>query len=152
ALGWLAGAGPRRGDDLLRLAASLGWFWWGAGHPREGLGWLERALAADRGASTPAGPEALYYAGGLAHAFGAPGAALYVERGLALARERGDALHEARALQVVGVMAGDRGDFAAAEEALTAARCLLDAAAHPWELSVVDHCLGIVALDRGELA
>jgi hypothetical protein len=150
ALAWLAGVGPRRADDLLRLAAALGWFWWVAGHEREGLAWLERALATGPATPTPARSEALFNAGLLAYTFGEPRAALYGEQGLALARELGDAYLEARALSCAGILSGIHGDYAAAEAALTASWRLLDAAAHPWALSVVDLHLGIVALGRGE--
>jgi non-specific serine/threonine protein kinase len=152
ALAWLDGAGPRRGDDLLRLAAALGWFWFVAGHDREGLTWLERALAAAPATPTPVRFEAQQMAGVLAQELGEPRATLYAEQGLALARALGGAYHEARALSGVGIVAGDRGDFAAAEEALTASRRLVDDGAHPWELASLDHHLAVVALGRGDLA
>src|SRR5262249_15023239 len=141
-----------RGDDLLRLATTLGGVWFFAGHEREGLGWLERALATAPATPTPARAEALFFAGLLAHEGGEPRAMLYAEQALALARQLGDAFREARALEGVGIQVGDRGDWEAAEAAFTAARRLLDAAAHPWDLSVLEYDLGVVALGRGEPA
>ncbi|MDP9356600.1 MAG: helix-turn-helix domain-containing protein, partial [Chloroflexota bacterium] len=43
ALTWFAQASD--GEALLRIGATLGRFWYVAGHAREGRGWLERALA-----------------------------------------------------------------------------------------------------------
>src|SRR5262249_60362211 len=124
-------------------------FWFFAGHEREGLGWMERALVADRATPSPARAEALFFAGLLANEVGEPRAMLFAEQALALARELGDAFREARALEGVGIQAGDRGDWEAAEAAFTAARRLLDAAAHPWDLSVLEYDLGVVAVGRG---
>ncbi|MCD6057315.1 MAG: hypothetical protein K0R44_454 [Thermomicrobiales bacterium] len=45
ALGWIADGGDIAGT--VRLAGSLGWFWYYHGHFQEGRAWMERALAMD---------------------------------------------------------------------------------------------------------
>jgi predicted ATPase/DNA-binding CsgD family transcriptional regulator len=150
-LSWLAGTGPRRADDLLRLVAALGWFWYFARHEREGLVWLERALETGPATPTHARFEALFWAGFLADKVGESRAALYAEQGLAVARALGDPSREAQALLGVGIMAEDRGDWEVAEEAFTASRLLFDGELS-WVLSLVDYHLGVVALGRGNLA
>jgi non-specific serine/threonine protein kinase len=152
ALAWLEEAGPGRGDDLLRLAAALGQFWFVAGREREELGWLERALAAAPATPTPVRSQALFWAGFLAHEVGEPRAALYAEQALAVARALGDTSHEARALALLGGLARAQGDWAAAEEAFTASKRLHGAGTHPWLRSMNDFHLGVVALGRGEPA
>jgi DNA-binding CsgD family transcriptional regulator len=57
ALGWLLAHGEA--VTALHLAGQLAEFWLRHGHLAEGEAWLERALAADAGAATPARAEAL---------------------------------------------------------------------------------------------
>ena len=111
----------------LRLAAALGRFWRMHGHPREGLSWLERALALSADDATAARGKALEEAGWLVHDRGDPEQteALQVAA-LAIWRALGDRRGEARSLDELGNIAHDRGDFARAaalhEEALALAR------------------------------
>jgi non-specific serine/threonine protein kinase len=153
ALTWLAEAGSDRSDDLLRLAATLGGFWYLGGHEREGLGWLERALATSPTTPTPTRSEALFYAGMMANEIGEPRAAYHAEQALVIARARESTFDEARALSVLGLLAEDRGDWAAAEEAFGASRRLYESKKDlGWALSLIDHHLGVVALGRGDRA
>ena len=123
ALAWLDETG--RLDQLLPLADQLGWFWYLAGHYREGLTWLERALAiSDDNVPARARCEALSRVGHLAQTLNEPRAASYLEQALALARTIGYVAYEAEASVLLGIMAEDRGDYAAAEEHLATGRRL----------------------------
>ena len=128
ALAWFA-AGERDGA-LLRLAASLGRFWAGQGHYREGRGWLERALA--QGTTAPLDrPKALVALGMIAAYQGAiRDAETHLAEGLAGCRASGDALNEATALLGLGALAAARGDYgrgtALLEESLAVAEAVAD--------------------------
>jgi predicted ATPase/transcriptional regulator with XRE-family HTH domain len=125
ALTWSLGGGETR--TALQLAAALGRFWRMHGHPREGLSWLERALALSDDDATAARGKALEEAGRLAHDRGDPDQteALHTEA-LAIWRALGDRRGEARSRDELGNVAHDRGDFARAvtlhEQALALAR------------------------------
>ena len=124
ALAWSLGC---EAATALRLAGALGRFWRMHGHPREGLSWLERALALSDDDATAARGKALEEAGRLSHDRGDPDQteALQTEA-LAIWRMLGDRQGEARSLDELGNVAHDRGDFARAvtlhEQALTLAR------------------------------
>ena len=149
ALTWLDRAG--RSEDFLSLAAALGWFWYLAGHYREGLGWLERALAVNQSAQTRGVVMALCDAGNLAQVLDAPGATTYLEQARTLARTLGHVSLEADASVMLGVTAEDRGDYAAAELFITAGRELAEQAGDPWAPIVADYHLGVVAYGRGDI-
>jgi predicted ATPase len=94
ALGWAFEEAPALG---LRVAAALGRFWWVRG-AEEGLGWLERGLAA---AAEPdeVRAAALDAAGGAAwFRADAEGALAFFEQGLAIYRDLGDRAGVARML------------------------------------------------------
>ncbi|HEY7033291.1 MAG TPA: LuxR C-terminal-related transcriptional regulator [Thermomicrobiales bacterium] len=104
-------------DGLVRLAASLRWFWFVHGHFQEGRTWLERATAIDGVVPTAARAKALVgvarmvsYGGDWVRA-----EATYAEA-FALARDLGDALESAFALLGMGSVSNVQGDFALAEE------------------------------------
>jgi non-specific serine/threonine protein kinase len=150
ALAWLDRSG--RAADMLRLADALAWFWYLGGHYREGLDWLERALAiSDEDTPARARCEALCRVGHLAQTLDEPRAATYLEQALALARTIGYVAYEAEASVLLGIMAEDRGDYAAAEEHLTVGRRLNEQAGIPWARIVADYHLGVVAYGRGDL-
>jgi predicted ATPase/transcriptional regulator with XRE-family HTH domain/Tfp pilus assembly protein PilF len=124
ALAWLIERDP---INALRLAGALGRFWRIHGHPREGLAWLERALALSEDASTAVRAKALEEAGRLAHDQDDPVRAesLY-EAALIIWRAVADRRGQARLLDDLGNIAHDRGDFARSitlhEQALSLAR------------------------------
>jgi predicted ATPase/DNA-binding CsgD family transcriptional regulator len=110
----------------LRLATALAGFWLRVGYLSEGIGWLERALAACREVS-PARIKALYQVGRLAQQRGDYEQALaFARKSLALSRHLGDRQGMARALGLMGWVAhwqGDRdGAGALLEEGLALAR------------------------------
>jgi predicted ATPase/DNA-binding CsgD family transcriptional regulator len=149
ALTWLDAAGRR--EDLLKLASALGWFWYLAGHYREGLGWLERAISVSQDVLTKESVLALRNAGLLAQAADDPGAAAYVEQTLALARAIGHREYEADASLLLGIMAEDRGDYARAADHFTAGRRLAKLSSDRLAPIVADYHLGIVAFGRGDM-
>jgi predicted ATPase len=143
ALTWLDGAG--RTTEFLALAAELGWFWYVGGHFHEGLGWLERALAANPGELTRTRAMALVEAGILAQVLDAPQAVAYEEEARALARPLGHVYLEAEASVVLGLIAEDRGDYAEAAPLLAEAWELAIQSGDPWVPLVAQYHLGVVA-------
>jgi predicted ATPase/DNA-binding XRE family transcriptional regulator len=111
----------------LRFTAALGRFWRMHGHAREGLSWLQQALALSADTPTVARGKALEEAGRLAHDRGDPDQteALHAAA-LAIWRALADRHGEARALDELGNVAHDRGDFTRAvafhEQALALTR------------------------------
>jgi predicted ATPase/DNA-binding CsgD family transcriptional regulator len=154
ALAWLDGAG--HGNDLLRLTGSLEWFWYLAGHYREGHGWLERALALAPDARAADRTEAENGAGHLAYTLGDfRGATEHLDRAMRLARETGAASEEGRAMVLLGILAEDCGDYDAAEALLIAASELWagDTADPfgPLNAITIRYHLGVVAFGWGDL-
>ncbi|HEY7034730.1 MAG TPA: LuxR C-terminal-related transcriptional regulator [Thermomicrobiales bacterium] len=148
ALEWLEKTGQT--DDLLRLASSLGGFWFLAGHHHEGRNWLERALAAAPACEIPACARALYWAGELATSLGDHEPAIQrLEQAAALAHRLGLCDDEAAAVVVHGIMLEDRGDFGGAEEHFVAALALLGQQGDGLAVIATYH-LGVAAYGRGE--
>jgi predicted ATPase/DNA-binding CsgD family transcriptional regulator len=88
----------------LRLAGTLWFYWHACGAPREGLYWLDRALAANPG-PTPERARGLWVAGLLAAATqDFPRGRRHARDALALARVLGDAAEAAHAEYVIGVL------------------------------------------------
>jgi predicted ATPase len=114
ALDWaLASGEPSAG---VRLAAASWWLWYLHGHYAEGRRRLAAVLAAAEGGSLDAAaaarlPRVLVAQGTLAFLqCDYAEAERWLERGLGLARERGDERSHASALQTLGSMARERGD------------------------------------------
>jgi non-specific serine/threonine protein kinase len=139
-----------RAESGLRLAAALGRFW-NAYSPREGLGWLERALA--RGSAPPPSvrAKALNHAGWLAIYQGDyEKAVAMLEEGLASFKELGDKLSAAPLLANLGAAAVHRGDHRRVttlrQEAEALRRELVDRPAIAHLLIF----LGLAAVDEGD--
>ncbi|HKQ99335.1 MAG TPA: tetratricopeptide repeat protein [Pyrinomonadaceae bacterium] len=110
ALQWALDA--REAEVSLRLAGSLWWFWYLHGHYREGRAWLDKVLAAGSQEQTVYRSRALVGAGGLAFlqcAYAASEGLL--DEGLRLAREVNDRESVANALQILGSVAREQGDY-----------------------------------------
>jgi predicted ATPase/DNA-binding XRE family transcriptional regulator len=168
--GWLARLDADRGNlraalvwyesqsealPLLRLAVALWWFWASRGNPSEGRNWLERAatMGAERPTVGAAWAAALVRAGAFAVYSKDPDAAEgLLERGLAAAREAGDAKTSAQAIHSLSELAKHRGDFDRAEallaEALGQWRALGDQVGIAGGLQ----SLGEVAQEQGNAA
>jgi predicted ATPase len=111
ALAWLETSGQAEG--FLRLAASAAWLWDRLGHYREGLAWLERALAVAPHAAPGVRMRALRRVGALASSTGRnPLADAAAASSLALARSLGDQSGMGWALLQLAVQAERQGDYA----------------------------------------
>jgi predicted ATPase/DNA-binding CsgD family transcriptional regulator len=149
ALTWLERTDDR--EAFLRLAATLGDFWRFGGHLREGIGWLERALA--RAADAPAALRASAFesAGILAHLLvDAERAVALLETSLNLFREVGDQRNAALALYDLGVVAEDNGAYDRAATLLMEAAELTERLGDRRTLAFALLHLGIVAYGRGD--
>ncbi len=131
ALAALVDAGD--GERALRLAGSLGWFWYLHGHVGEGRGWLERALrlAGDDRPADPVCAHALRVSGWLALEQGdGAEAGRHLSASLARFRAAGDETGVAQALLTLGRAANLQGDEERAvglfEEVLALARSQAD--------------------------
>ncbi|MGI8477108.1 MAG: ATP-binding protein, partial [Thermomicrobiales bacterium] len=117
---WFLDSG--RADPAIRLATALWRFWWSRGAYSEGRSSLERALSIPVGDTAPALPCAngLYALSGLAWVqsdlkAAGPAAAT----ALGMFKAEGSREGEARALNVLGLIATAKGDYAHAGELLT---------------------------------
>jgi predicted ATPase/transcriptional regulator with XRE-family HTH domain len=158
ALGWCleeAGAAAAEAAEQteisLRLAGALAWFWHTHGHHSEGRRWLERALAADRGAPPAARAKALVGLGTLVLPHGDNAwATARLEEGLALFRQVGDQRGIAWALHELGVAARFRGDYQLAVELLGEGLALSRGVENRWVMAQALHELGIAVRNRGD--
>jgi DNA-binding CsgD family transcriptional regulator/tetratricopeptide (TPR) repeat protein len=128
ALGWLETHDP--GDQFVRLAAALGWYWLYRRSRVEGRRWLEAAIARTRasGVRTLALARALDGAGVLALSQGDyTHAEAFITDELALSRELEDAWGTPAALNLLGVVARAREEFGRARELFTEALALFRA-------------------------
>jgi predicted ATPase/transcriptional regulator with XRE-family HTH domain len=104
ALGWSA-ADPSRSEELVRLAGLLGRFWMVQGFAREGIGWLEVALAATDGTQSAARAQALNWLGVLETDNNHVGRArLLLEESIAQGRAVGDQRLLSLALRHLGTV------------------------------------------------
>jgi predicted ATPase len=142
------------GDDetALRLGGALGWFWYAHGHALEGCARLTDLLARTENAPEDLRARSMYALGVLLDQRGEPArASEFVERSLAVFRERGEQQRVARALNSLGSIRRGLGDLEAArsllEESIGVRRALGDEAGTAGALSN----LGIVAFEQGDL-
>ena len=135
----------------VRLAGTMGRYWYRRAHLLDGSAWLERALAADKGESAEERGEALRWLGVLADERGDVATAEEALReSTELARASGDRAQLARSLLSLGVVTRNAGNAARAHELLTESldirRGLGDRAGLPVPLTN----LALVALDAGD--
>jgi tetratricopeptide (TPR) repeat protein len=148
ALAWFAEHGPA---EQLRLAGSLGEYWWVRGHGQEGARWLEDALA--RNADEPTSPRAtaLAWASNLLGRTGFPDKELRLaEESLAVARLVGDEWTLGHSLTRLGNAAHDQGDYARARSMLEEARALATRLGDRSALAWATHSLAAVTLEEGD--
>jgi predicted ATPase/DNA-binding CsgD family transcriptional regulator len=143
-LTWLMeqGAAPQ----LVRLAGALWPFWEDHAHYREGRRWLEAALA--RESETPPADRlrALIGAGTMAwYEGGNAQATRWHKQALTLARESGDRLAEATALNNLGAQALDLGEDDRAALSFEASLAVARAAAQPRAAMIALHNLAQIA-------
>lgn len=145
ALGWAwEHADP---SPLLRLAPALWRFWWARGALSEGGRWLDRALQRSQGAPPAVRARTLIAAGRLAWVRGEFAMATrQLEEALALSPA---AFDRCEALNALGDVAREQGDYSRAESALTEAAIVGRAHEDWFHLGATLHNLGIVELERG---
>jgi tetratricopeptide (TPR) repeat protein len=150
ALRWADDVGD--GGSLLRLSAGLWRFWALHGH-RDGLRWVEEAVAQTSCEVSTPRVAALLGAAVLASRMGdhpITYAISLAERAIALARELGDEALTARALVALGVCLEDE-DPERALKLYTEGRKLYRSAGDDWGVGVATVNLAQLALRRGDL-
>jgi non-specific serine/threonine protein kinase len=156
ALAWLEAGGEP--EAFLRFVGALYYYWLIRCHYREGLAWLERALAQDGGPPSEARARVLSGAGMLALFLGDyPRAGAFKAVSLAFWRGRDHPVATARELYGYGLVAYREGDLALAEQRTSEAVALLRACDPPPPgaspvLGIALSNLGDFALVRGDAA
>jgi DNA-binding CsgD family transcriptional regulator len=135
--------------DLMKVVASLGWFWYLSGRWHEGLGWLRRAIDRHGNEATPDYVQALISAGPLRLVIRDSAAGPMLEQAQAFARASGNARQEFRAVVLLGIMANYQGDYLHAETRFSEAKGMLENLDDPWSPVVVDFQLGVTAYGQG---
>jgi predicted ATPase/class 3 adenylate cyclase len=151
ALAWAlksdAGTSPRLAIGL-RLAASLGRFWWLRGRLAEGVEWLELALDRVPLGAPAARATALLWSGVCHDALGEFEVARdRLEASLAIARQIGDRRLEAHALNSLGVAIRSLGDLDRARDLVAASLELKRALGDERGVAVALTNLGTFAID-----
>ncbi len=138
------------GDDALRMAAALWWFWHARGYLSEGRAWLRRALAGSSHAPPGARARALYGAGFLAWRQGEYAQAQALgQESLAVARSRGDRLGMASAISLLEQVARARGDHERAEALPEESLALFREMGDTWGVATTLIMVGNAARLRG---
>jgi predicted ATPase/DNA-binding CsgD family transcriptional regulator len=150
ALRWLLDHGEA--ESALRLAGSLGRFWYVRGHLVEGRRWLEEALAS--GDADPAQrARALRVSATLASYMGdLDRAEARAEEGLALARERGDERDIASSLAAYGLVARLLGRYDESRRAYEESVAILRALGDHSQLAEALGRLSTTAIQEGDFA
>ncbi len=154
ALSWAEETGAV--EISLRLAQAMSGYWVVRGQYREGRGWLERSLSAGDRAPSKARTRALLAAGWLARAQDERDAAeIFQEEALTIALATDDVEGQGRALQALGQVDLQRGDFERAVERTEGALTIFqeiaqEAPAGPQFLSLITANLGQIAFARGD--
>ncbi len=137
-------------DALLRLAASLWWFWFTQGTLNEGRSWLEGALSFSGTVSASARAAALYGAGAIAWNQGnLKRAAELAGEALDLCRELGDRLGIIYSLSILGAVRMFQGDYTRATAMCEEALALCRELGYQWETATVLGLLGWTAQYQG---
>ncbi|HYI23853.1 MAG TPA: NB-ARC domain-containing protein, partial [Thermomicrobiales bacterium] len=150
ALQWLVDTG--QSERLARLAIDLGMLWILGGHSVEGLAWSRRTLEQWPGLSASIRASLLIGAGMQALNLKDPAVSALLEEGQALARATGNAVMDARATLLLGILSQDLGDYEVAQERLVVACRLFQEAGERWPRVVAVYNLGVVALGQGDHA
>jgi predicted ATPase len=145
ALGWTREQGDP--SSLLRLAPALWRYWWARGNLSEGGRWLDHALQRSKEAPPVVRARILIAAGRLAWVRGEfTVATRQLEAALALSMTPFD---RCEALNALGDVAREQGDYERAESALTESAVVGRAHEDWFHLGASLHNLGIVELERG---
>jgi non-specific serine/threonine protein kinase len=130
---------------LLRLAAALGLFWRLRGHNREGIGWLDTALARSEATPTVERARALDMLGHFEWLEGnVERARPLLEESIAQARIVGEQSLLAMSLRHLGYLLGGLGDWAGARPLVEEAVAVSREAGHKREVAVALHALAVL--------
>lgn len=164
---WLARVGDEHGNlravlehlldhdpaGAMRLAGQLAWYWYLRGHYREGAHWLEQSIARSGATEGPDLIRALHGAGRLALlSCRYQRAEELLERARDLANAVGDERGEANAVQLLGSVARERGDYARARAQHQRGLDLWIALGDDREAARADNYLAFAAWLAGEKA
>jgi predicted ATPase/class 3 adenylate cyclase len=166
ALGWARERGEAEAG--LRLVAALRWFWFVRGHLREGRAWVEGLLArtgpaAVSGAASTEALASMVSAGVRARALFAGGtlalwqgdeaaAVPWLEQAIAMGREAGDRLTEARlGILGLGLLATFQRDWKRAAARYEEGLALMREVGDQWGVAVALNNLGDLAVRQGDV-
>ena len=153
ALAWLIEQGDA--SRALRLAYASWRLWWMHSHLDQGRLWLTRALALpdSEGAAAALRPRTLVAAGYFARVQGDDDDAVAMgEEALTLARQLGDMHGAAAALDLLGLVATDRGEWERARTHMRAALALDRELGYSHGVAIQLSNLGEIAIAQGNLA
>ncbi len=139
-------------EQALRLCAALSWFWHTRGYAREGLAFLEQALAGRSDVGAALRVRALYAAAELAWTVDGMEERAEVLCGecLQLCRELSDTGGVANCLNILGLIARDRSQLALARARLEEAAGLFLEVGDRWKQAQCYTTLGRIAMTQGE--
>ena len=139
-------------EQALRLCAALSWFWHIRGSAREGLAFLEQALAGRSDVGAALRVRALYAAAELAWTVDGMEWRAEVLCGecLPLCRELSDTGGVANCLYILGLIARDRSQLALARARLEEAAELFLEVGDRWKQGSCSSVLGRIAMMQGE--
>ena len=151
ALRWALEA--KNAEAGLRLASSLGFFWFVRGHLREGIDWLEKVLVYRKGASKSSIAHALMYLGGLLN--NRKGRDLIqtsqiLEESLKLYQELEDKTWIAFVLNLLGINATAQGKYAEAINYLDRSLAIRRELGDPWFIAHTLQNYAFIFLNQGE--
>ena len=153
ALGWALES--QNADAGLRLAGSLGFFWFVHGHLREGVVWLEKVLENGEGAPLSSQAKALRFLGGLlifSEEKDFERISMLLEKSLGLYRKLDDRAGIAWVLNQLGLIAYIHGEFTEAQKLLEESLVLREQVGDPWEIAQTLGNFATVALKKNDLA
>ena len=136
----------------LRLASSMGRFWYMRAHVLDGRMWLERAIAADPGDDTEDRIVALRWLGVLADEHGDLTVAMSaLQESTDLTRQSGDRVQLARSLQSLGIVTRNAGDGERSRALLTESLAIRRELGDRSSLSAPLTNLALVSHDAGDI-
>jgi len=153
ALGWALES--KNTDAGLRLAGSLGFFWFVRGHLREGIAWLERALEQSQGASLASKSKAYKFLGSIlifSENKDFERISTILERSLELYKKLEDCSGIAWNLNQLGIVAAIRGELTKAKQLFEESLVLRKEVGDPWDIAQTCGNISSLAWQQNEYA
>jgi len=136
ALGWALES--QNADAGLRLAASLGFFWFVRGHLREGVVWLDKVLENIEGAPSSSQAKAFRFLGSLllfSEDKDFERISTLLDKSLSIYRELDDLAGIAWVLNQLGIVANVQGELKKAEQLFTEGLVIREEVRNPWDIA-----------------